>query len=125
VRKAIPLKVAGAYHSQLMKSAEQAMVAHLQTAQMVPPPIPVAANFTGALTITTDSVRELLARQVSGSVRWETCIQTLIGLGIEQFVEFGPGGVLAGLLKRIDPTKPCLSIGNLAQLEEHHAALSA
>ncbi len=124
LRKIIPLNVAGAYHSRLMHSAETALIPHLQAAALLSPKFPVATNFTGKIATDPTLIRDLLAKQVTGSVRWESCIRTLIEQGIDQFVEFGPGTALAGMIKRIDPTKQCLSIGNLEQLEKHLGDLS-
>jgi [acyl-carrier-protein] S-malonyltransferase len=124
IRKAIPLKVAGAYHSRLMHSAEISLTPYLQAAAFTLPRVPVPANVTGEVTTDLSLIRQQLAAQVTGSVRWEACVRTLIALGIEEFIELGPGGILAGLLKRIDPTKKCLSIATREQLEEHLPHLS-
>src|SRR5262249_26532059 len=100
--KAIPLKVSGAYHSRLMISAQNALQPYLDKATIQPPKVTVIANFTAQPVSKPDEIRKTLAQQVCGSVRWEESIRLLIGQGITEFVEFGPGAVLAGLLKRID-----------------------
>jgi [acyl-carrier-protein] S-malonyltransferase len=117
IRKAIPLKVSGAYHSKLMASAQAALQPHLDQAHIQSPRVPVISNFTAKSVSTPREIRETLAAQVCGSVRWEESIQLLIGQGIAEFIEFGPGGILAGLLKRIDPAVSCRSIGNYADLK--------
>jgi [acyl-carrier-protein] S-malonyltransferase len=118
LKRAIPLKVAGAYHSRLMAHAEEALRPFLESASISGPRVTVVANVTGEPVKTAEEIRASLARQVTGSVRWEACIRTLIAAGIQEFIELGPGGVLAGLLKRIDPAVPCLSIGTYAQLKD-------
>ena len=124
VRRALPLNVAGAYHSRLMATAEAAMIPELAQAEIRTPQVPVPANFSGTPASDPAEIRTLLAKQVTGSVRWETCIRSLLASGITQFVEFGPGGVLAGLLKRIDPEAACISISNLNEWKEKSHALA-
>ncbi|MDE1171990.1 MAG: ACP S-malonyltransferase [Verrucomicrobium sp.] len=126
IRRALPLNVAGAYHSRLMASAEKAMEPELAQASLQPPRVPVAANFSGALVTDPAEIRPLLARQITGSVRWEECIRALIAAGVTQFVEFGPGAVLAGLLKRTDAeaAAACVSISTLQDWKEKHHAFA-
>ncbi|SDU19269.1 [acyl-carrier-protein] S-malonyltransferase [Verrucomicrobium sp. GAS474] len=126
VRRALPLNVAGAYHSRLMASAEAALVPDLEKAAISMPRVPVPANFSGTPASDVAEIRTLLAKQVTGSVRWEESIRHLLASGITQFVEFGPGGVLAGFLKRIDPeaANHCISISNLNDFKTHSHALN-
>jgi [acyl-carrier-protein] S-malonyltransferase len=125
VKRALPLKVAGAYHSRLMLSAEHGLAPHLEAARLQDPRFPVVANVTADFVATPDDIRSTLRRQVTGSVRWEQSLRTLIAVGIEEFIELGPGGVLAGHLKRIDPKIPCLSIATVQDFEKHQSALLA
>ena len=124
VRRALPLNVAGAYHSRLMASAEKAMEPELAAASFQKPAVPVYANFSGAASEDPAEIRTLLASQITGSVRWEADLRGLLAQGITQFVEFGPGGVLAGFLKRIDPAAVCISISTLENFKEHSHALN-
>lgn len=119
IRKAIPLKVAGAYHSRLMKKAQEGLAPYLKDAKIGNPPMPVMANITGQEISDPEKIREALSAQVCGSVLWEDCIRSLIARGINEFIEFGPGGVLAGMVKRIDPAVHCVSIGTYANWKEH------
>ncbi|MEM1060223.1 MAG: ACP S-malonyltransferase [Verrucomicrobiota bacterium] len=123
IKRAIPLKVAGAYHSRLMQSAQDGLVPFLDGAEMAAPNVPVMANVLGG-PVAADGIRDALKRQVTGSVRWEACIRALLDQGTERFVELGPGGQLAGMIKRIDAGVPCLSIGTLAEFEEKKHELS-
>jgi [acyl-carrier-protein] S-malonyltransferase len=100
IRRATLLNVAGAYHSRLMESAYEQLGATLQHVPMQPPRFPVISNVTGAEVRTPIEIRRTLQDQVTGTVRWLDCIERLAKLGCDFFIELGPGGVLAGLLRR-------------------------
>jgi [acyl-carrier-protein] S-malonyltransferase len=100
IRRATLLNVAGAYHSRLMESAYEQLGAALQHVPMQPPRFPVISNVTGAQVRTPIEIRRTLQDQVTGTVRWLDCIERLAKLDCDFFIELGPGGVLAGLLRR-------------------------
>jgi len=100
IRRATLLNVAGAYHSRLMESAYEQLGAALQHVPMQPLRFPVISNVTGAEVRTPIEIRRTLRDQVTGTVRWLDCIERLAKLGCDFFIELGPGGVLAGLLRR-------------------------
>jgi [acyl-carrier-protein] S-malonyltransferase len=100
IRRATTLNVAGAYHSRLMESAYEKLGAVLQHVPMQPPSFPVISNVTGDEVRTPVEIRRTLQDQVTGTVRWLDCMERLAALGCDFFVELGPGGVLAGLLRR-------------------------
>src|SRR5438094_6189551 len=100
IRRATLLNVAGAYHSRLMESAYERLGAALQHVMVQPPRFPVISNVTGAEVRTPIEIRRTLQDQVTGTVRWLDCIERLVKLGCDYFIELGPGGVLAGLLRR-------------------------
>jgi len=100
IRRATLLTVAGAYHSRLMESAYQKLGAVLLHVPVQPPRFPVIANVTGAEVTTPVEIQRTLQDQVTGTVRWLDCMERLSDLGCEFFIELGPGGVLAGLLRR-------------------------
>ncbi|NBS14873.1 MAG: [acyl-carrier-protein] S-malonyltransferase [Verrucomicrobia bacterium] len=118
VKRAIPLKVAGAYHSSLMQSAKEGLSEAISKTSMKMPSVPVLSNFLGRPARDVAEIRSSLLDQVTGTVRWETCLRQLADSGIQQFLELGPGGVLAGLAKKIVPDLPCHSAGTLAELEK-------
>lgn len=118
VKRAIPLKVAGAYHSSLMQSAKEGLADAIQRTNLQAPKIPVSSNFLGRPARGDTEIRSSLLEQVTGTVRWETCLRQLAESGIQRFLELGPGGVLAGLAKKILPDLPCHSAGSLAELEK-------
>ena len=100
IRRATLLNVAGAYHSRLMESAYQKLGAVLVHVPVQPPRFPVISNVTGAEVTTPIEIRRTLQDQVTGTVRWLDCMERLADLGCDLFVELGPSGVLAGLLRR-------------------------
>ncbi|MEI8294381.1 MAG: ACP S-malonyltransferase [bacterium] len=123
-RKAVELAVAGAFHSRLMEPAYQKLSAALAETPLSTPRVPVVCNVDAIPVSDADSIRRTLADQVTGSVCWSQSIEYLIDhLHIEQFLELGPGGVLAGLVGRIRKGTPVLSISNSATLDEALAAL--
>lgn len=116
VRKLIPLNVAGAYHSRLMKSAGDKLKSVLDGVAVKPLCVPVAQNYTGEIVKNEAEIKENLVKQVAGSVRWEECVRALSELGADTFIEFGPGTVLTGLVKKTDATKALFNVSSSADL---------
>ena len=117
VRKCAKLNVAGAYHSRLMRGAADQLVLTLAKTPMQPPAFPVVANVTARPVADPAEIRNALAAQVTGSVRWTETIEFLVDVEkVELFLELGPGGVLAGLVKRTRKDTPVLSITDCASL---------
>jgi len=123
VRIGKQLTVAGAYHSRLMQSAQEKLAPVLEAAEMQTPALPVPANFLAEPGADVPAIKESLTRQVTGSVRWEESMRWLIAQGFDTFLELGPGGVLAGMMARIDRGVAMLSAGDLPTLEKALAAL--
>ena len=118
IRRALPLNVAGAFHSRLMASARTQLIPILDTAAIRTPGPIVAANVTAAAVKEPAEIRQTLADQVTGSVRWvETITYLLDQAGCDLLIELGPGQVLAGLVTRIRKGTEVISIENLATLE--------
>lgn len=117
IRRAIKLNVAGAYHSRLMKGAQDKLAAELSTLTIATPSIPVVANFTAGVVSSADEIRRTLEQQVTGSVRWTESIRALIAMGHRNFLELGPSKVVAGLVSKIDKDVTVHSIEDLASLE--------
>ncbi|WP_020474360.1 ACP S-malonyltransferase [Zavarzinella formosa] len=105
--KPIRLTVAGAFHTDLMKPADERLAAVLAGATISPPKIPVWSNVDARPHSDPVKIRDLLVRQVLSPVRWEETIRALLAEGVERFYEIGPGKVLAGLLKRINRKIEC------------------
>jgi [acyl-carrier-protein] S-malonyltransferase len=105
--KAVPLAVAGAFHTSIMNSAVDRLRDALAEARIRRPAIPVVFNVDASEHSDPDQIRELLLRQLISPVRWEASIRHLLAQGYDQFYEVGPGRVLRGLLKRIDRRVSC------------------
>jgi [acyl-carrier-protein] S-malonyltransferase len=101
-KMAVPLKVAGAYHSRLMASASTAYAEVLKDAVFQTPRWTVFTNVTGGPVKEPEEIKTALVKQIVSPVRWEDCQRAAAGLGITEFYECGPGGVLAGFAKRMD-----------------------
>ena len=112
IRRATMLNVAGAYHSRLMESAYEKLGEALLQVQMQAPRFPVISNVTGVEVKTPDEIRRTLQDQVTSTVRWTDCMERLLDLGCDFFIELGPGGVLAGLLKRTRKDVDVMSVGD-------------
>jgi len=108
--RAIPLAVAGAFHTSLMASAVDRLAAALSSAKLTSPRIPVISNVDAMSHDDPEDIRALLVRQVVSPVQWEASLRRLMNEGTQQFHEVGPGRVLAGLLKRIDRKIPCENV---------------
>lgn len=112
IRRATMLNVAGAYHSRLMQSAYEKLNQALLEIEMQVPKFVVISNVTGEEVKTLPEIRRTLQDQVTSTVRWADCMVRLIDLGCDLFVELGPGGVLAGLLKRTSKDVEVISVGD-------------
>ncbi len=117
-RRAVMLPVSAPFHCALMQPAQEEVARVLAGLTLANPRIPVVANVTGALVTTADGAREALIRQVTGTVRWVDCVQALVAAGAEVFIEVGPGKVLTGLMKQIDPAQKALNVEDAASLEK-------
>ena len=131
-RRALMLPVSAPFHCALMQPAQQEVARVLAALTLSDPRIPVAANVTGGLVSTADAARDALIRQVTGAVRWMECVQSLTGRSLsaesqgasaDVFIEVGPGKVLCGLLKQIDPALRSLNVEDAASLEKTLAEL--
>ena len=113
IRRATLLNVAGAYHSRLMQSAYEKLGAELSNMEMQLPRFPVISNVTGEEVKTLPEIRRTLQDQVTATVRWVDCMETLLEeCGCDFFIELGPGNVLAGLLRRISKGVEVISVGD-------------
>ncbi|QDU80163.1 Malonyl CoA-acyl carrier protein transacylase [Polystyrenella longa] len=110
--KAIPLAVAGAFHTDLMKPADLQLSEALAGVEIKSPEIPVVSNVDAATHTEPDDIRELLVRQVVSPVLWEKSMQSMLDAGVDEFYEIGPGKVLKGLLKRLNRKIACTTIND-------------
>ncbi len=108
--KAVPLAVAGAFHTSLMDSAVERLSEALADCPIVQPSIPVIFNVDAQAHYDPDEIRQLLLKQVVSPVRWEDSMRHLLAEGYNQFYEVGPGRVLRGLLKRLERKVSCQGV---------------
>jgi [acyl-carrier-protein] S-malonyltransferase len=124
-KRALPLPVAGAYHSRLMASAQPKLRAALAEVPLHLPSVPVISNVTAQPHHTAGEIHNRLVEQVTSSVRWEESMRYLLAQGFTRFIELGPGAALTGFMKRIDKNAVSLNINNVASLESTAALLAA
>lgn len=123
-KRAIPLPVAGAYHSPLMAGAQPKLQAELERITLSAPSVPVISNVTAEPHTTPDQVAARLIEQVTSSVRWEDSMRYLLAQGFTRFIELGPGTALSGFMKRINKEAQLLNVADVASLEATARALS-
>jgi [acyl-carrier-protein] S-malonyltransferase len=122
-KRALPLPVAGAYHSPLMAMAQPKLRAELAKTKLSSPAVPVISNVTAQPHGSDIAAR--LVEQVTSSVRWEDSIRHLLAQGFTRFIELGPGTALTGFMKRIDKTAQVLNVADVASLEATVKALTS
>ena len=108
----IPLAVAGAFHTSLMKPADERLAEALADVTIHPPRVPVVSNVDAAPHTDPAEIRDLLVKQVLSPVRWEDSVRAMRAAGVDRFFEVGTGRVLTGLLKRIDRKASCTAVGD-------------
>ena len=124
-KKAVSLPVSAPFHSALMQPAQDRLAADLKTLTFHNPSRPVVCNADAVAIASAEAARDALVRQVTGAVRWDESVRLLIAKGVSLFVEVGPGKVLWGLMRQIDRSKTCLTVGDEASLQKTLAQVSA
>jgi len=117
VKRAMLLPVSAPFHCALMAPAADAMAEALAGADLAAPLVPLVANVSAAPVVAPAEIRELLVKQVTGTVRWRECVATMAAEGCDRFVEIGAGKVLTGLMKRNAPDATASAINNPADVE--------
>ncbi|MFA5164661.1 MAG: ACP S-malonyltransferase [Candidatus Omnitrophota bacterium] len=123
-RKVIPLDVSGAFHSDLMEPAARRLKAEVDNIDIKEPKIKVVTNVNAGYESSPDEIKANLVTQVKSSVLWEDSIKLLAHEGIKRYIEVGPGKVLAGLLRRIDPGLECLNVETASDVSAVKEALA-
>ncbi|MGD2185912.1 MAG: ACP S-malonyltransferase, partial [Desulfobacterales bacterium] len=116
--KAIPLKVSGAWHSELIKGAEQEFKAVLAQMRFNPPEKSIILNVSADIATTADEIKDIMGRQLCSPVKWFDSMDKMKDAEVETFVEVGPGRVLAGLLKKILPADYPAKVYNVANMKQ-------
>ena len=122
-KRALPLPVSAPFHSSLMKPAAERLREKLETTVFLPPRIVLINNIDVAVEVEADRIRSALYRQAFGPVRWVECVQAIKARGLTTLVECGPGKVLAGLVKRIDPELNGMALLDPASLRDLKSVL--
>ena len=115
-KKAVSLPVSAPFHCALMQPAQDRLAVDLRALAFNNPAFPVVCNVDATPVTSGEAARDALIRQVTGAVRWDESVQALIAKGANLFIEVGPGKVLWGLMRQIDRSKTCLSVGDEASL---------
>ncbi|MFW7268752.1 ACP S-malonyltransferase [Gluconacetobacter sp. Hr-1-5] len=123
VKRAVVLPVSAPFHCSLMAPAADAMGEALERAEIAPPVVPLVANVSAAKVTDPQAIRDLLVRQVTGTVRWRESVEAMAAMGVDSFVELGAGKVLSGLVRRIAPDAATRSVGTPADIEAFLASL--
>ena len=117
-KRAILLPVSAPFHCALMQPAQDRLAGDLHVLEFHHTEMPVMCNVDAALVTTGDQSRDALIRQVTGAVQWVKSMRALIALGVENFVEVGPGKVLSGLMRQIDRSRSCVNVEDEASLQK-------
>ncbi len=117
-RRAVMLDVSGPFHSSLMAPAADQLSQALSVPAWNPPQMPLMANVSAQMLTTEDSVRAALRAQLAAPVLWERSIKNMVALGVDVFVEFGPGTVLSGLIRKTDKSVKTLHVEDPETLVE-------
>jgi [acyl-carrier-protein] S-malonyltransferase len=122
-KRVIPLEVSGPFHSSLMKPAAGNLQEVLNGIAIHDAKIPVIANVTAEPVVKKEEISRLLIEQLYSPVRWEESVKTMIALGVDTFIEIGPGKVLSGLVKKIDRNVRVHAVNDLETLKSTVAAV--
>ena len=121
-KRCVPLKVSGPFHSALLAGAGEKLAAELEQTAVRDPKIPYLCNVEAVPVTEAGRVRELLARQVSGTVRWRECVERMIASGVDTFIEIGPGKTLSGFVRKINGD---VTMKNVAAVEDLNKLLES
>jgi [acyl-carrier-protein] S-malonyltransferase len=124
-KKAVSLPVSAPFHCSLMQPAQDRLARDLGALNFQNPSCPVVSNVDAAVVASAQASRDALIRQVTGTVRWEPSVRLLINKGASLFIEVGPGKVLWGLMRQIDRSKTCVTVGDEASLQKTLAQIAA
>jgi [acyl-carrier-protein] S-malonyltransferase len=121
-RKVLPLDVSGAFHSHCMDSACARIEKALAGMTIRPPKVPVVSNLTAGVENSPEKIKQILVQQMNHRTLWEDSMRYILGQGVRHFIEFAPGRVLKGLLKKIDPEAETTLLGTLEDFHVFEAS---
>jgi [acyl-carrier-protein] S-malonyltransferase len=117
-KRVLPLEVSGAFHSGLMRSAQETLSAKIATVSFQDSPIEIVMNVPGDFVLSSEQMRHVLIDQVVSPVRWEKGIRRIMESKIDAYIELGPGKTLSGMNKRIGVSEPTCSIEKVSDLSD-------
>lgn len=117
-KRVMRLNVSGPFHSSLLQGAGEKLKDKLDKIEFKNPTIPYITNVTAQAVTNEVEISPLLVKQVSSPVRWEECVRTMIDMGVDTFIEIGPGKTLSGFMKKIDKTVTCYNIGTIEDMDQ-------
>jgi [acyl-carrier-protein] S-malonyltransferase len=117
-KRVVPLNVSAAFHTPLVAGAAERLRAVLDSVEWRAPRVPVAANLTGRPHQGGDRIPHVMELQLRSPVRWGACVQALVELGCDTFVEVGPKRALTGMMRELAPGKPAIAVGGPTAVEE-------
>jgi [acyl-carrier-protein] S-malonyltransferase len=123
IRRALPLPVSAPFHCALMKPAEERLKPVLESAALKDLWVSLVSNVDASPIGTATAVRNALLRQVASPVRWVESVERMVSMGVRRFVEIGPGNVLTGLIKRIDPDVELINVSDVPSIESYLGTL--
>lgn len=121
-KRVIPLKVSGPFHSKMLTGAGEKLGQVLEQVQFQDIQVPYTTNVTADYVKDKEQIKELLVAQVSSSVKWQQCVETMLKDGVDTFVEIGPGKTLSGFMRKIDRNAKVI---NIQTVEDFQKAVSA
>ncbi len=124
-KKVVSLPVSAPFHCSLMQPAQDRLAADLGALSFQHPSCEVVCNVDAAVARSAEASRQALIRQVTGTVKWEPSVRLLINKGAGLFIEVGPGKVLWGLMRQIDRSRTCVTVGDEASLQKTLAQIAA
>lgn len=123
--RAIPLQVAGAFHSPIMQPAADGLAEKLNGTTFFEPKVPVVANVNARYHEGPESIRQWLTEQLTQPVRWQASMEMLLAQGVERFIEVGPGRILTGLMRKISRRTPIINVSSADSIDQLSEQLAA
>lgn len=124
-KRVLPLEVSGPFHSSLMKPAASKLADTLNTIEIRTPDYPIVSNYTGTLAGTGEEIKDSLVKQLYSPVKWQQSVEYMIHEGVTTFIEFGPGTVLSGLVKKINRGVKVYSVKDIESCKNVVSSLDA
>jgi [acyl-carrier-protein] S-malonyltransferase len=121
-KKAVALRVGAAFHSRMMVPVQRELAREMQSIPWSDPRVPMASNASGRLAGSAEEIRQALIEQIASPVRWIDCVRTVVQQGCTTFLELGPGRVLSGLVRQIEPGAQTFAADSPAKLDQFLAA---